>query len=202
MAHITDGILSAEVSIIAGTITAAGVAYALKTMDRDDIPKIALLSAVFLVVSTLRIPLPGASAHLLLAGLMGLVLGWQVFPALLVALVLQLAFFGFGGITSLGANVLNIAAPALLTAMLFRPLLNRYHSKQAKAAVGFAVGLTGVALVGLFLAGSLTLSGQEFFATAQLVLASHAVVMGIEGLVTASALGLVLMIRPDMVRLA
>lgn len=202
MAHIVDGILSTEVTMISTTLAACGVAYGLKKLDRDDIPKVALISAAFLVASTLRIPLPGTSAHLLMAGLMGLTLGWQVFPAVLIALVLQLAFFGFGGLISLGPNLLNIAGPAMLTAWLVQPVLNRWQTPAGIAASGFAAGLLGVGLVGSAVALSLSLSGQEFWPTAQLVLASHGLVMGVEGLVTASALALMIKVRPDLLRLA
>ena len=200
MAHIVDGVLSTEVTVACTVAATAGVAYALKTMNQEDIPKIALMSAAFLVLSTLRVPLPGTSAHLLLAGLMGLTIGWQVFPAVLVALVLQLAFFGFGGLTALGPNVLNIALPAVLTAYVLKPLLRDDGTTLNYASIGFGAGALGVALIGLSVAGTLALSGQEFVATAKLVLASHSVVMIVEGLVTASAFVLMMRIRPDMLR--
>ncbi|MDS4073704.1 MAG: energy-coupling factor ABC transporter permease, partial [Defluviicoccus sp.] len=101
MAHIPDGVLSAPVLIGAAAATAVGVAIALKRLDSERIPQTAVLTAVFFVASLVHIPIGPTSVHPLLSGLMGLVLGWAAVPAVLVGLVLQAAFFGFGGITVL-----------------------------------------------------------------------------------------------------
>ncbi len=118
MAHIPDGVLSAPV-LIGGGVAAAGLlAIAVKHLDDARIPQAAVLSAVFFVASLVHIPIGPTSVHPLLNGLMGIVLGWAAVPAILVALLLQAVFFGFGGITVLGVNVVNMAVPALVVAAL------------------------------------------------------------------------------------
>jgi cobalt/nickel transport system permease protein len=49
--HIPDGVLSTPVLVTTGVLSAAGVAYGLKKIDDERIPKAALLAAVFFVAS-------------------------------------------------------------------------------------------------------------------------------------------------------
>ena len=57
-----------------GGLAAAGVAYALKKMDYDRIPQVAIMSSAFFVASLIHVPSGPASVHLVLNGLTGLVL--------------------------------------------------------------------------------------------------------------------------------
>ena len=115
--HIYEGVLSnspegiavLSVGIVA---TAAGTAMGLRKMDYERVPQVAMLSSAFFVISLITVPLAGTSVHLVLSGLVGLILGWAAFPAMLIALVLQAMFFGIGGPTTLGINTLSMALPA------------------------------------------------------------------------------------------
>jgi cobalt/nickel transport system permease protein len=60
------------------------------------------------VSSLVSVPVGPGSVHLLLNGLMGLLLGWAAVPAILVALILQAVFFGFGGILVLGVALTGV----------------------------------------------------------------------------------------------
>ena len=121
MAHIPDGVLSAPVLMVGAIAATAGLGWATRQLDYDKIPQAAVLSAAFFIASLLTIPVGPSAVHLLLNGLMGVLLGWSAVPALLVALLLQLLFFGYGGLLVLGVNLLNLALPALLCGWLIRP---------------------------------------------------------------------------------
>ena len=54
-----------------------------------------------------------SSAHLILNGLLGVVLGWAAFPVIFVALLLQAVLFQFGGFTVLGVNTATMGLGAL-----------------------------------------------------------------------------------------
>ena len=99
--HISEGVLSAPVLMTGAIGAIACVAYGLKKIDHDKIPEAAILSSAFFVVSFINVPIGPSSVHLVLNGLMGLLLGWIAFPAILVALTFQAILFQFGGITSL-----------------------------------------------------------------------------------------------------
>jgi cobalt/nickel transport system permease protein len=142
MAHIPDGVLAPPV-LLGGALVSAGlVALALRRLDYAHLPQAAVLSAAFFVSSLISVPLGPSSVHLLLNGLMGLLLGWTAVPALLVALTLQLVFFGHGGLSALGVNTLNIALPALVCAWVLRPRLARARPRQV-FWIGVYPGLTG-----------------------------------------------------------
>ncbi|MEH6629849.1 MAG: cobalt transporter CbiM [Halopseudomonas aestusnigri] len=132
--HIVDGALSNPVLIGGGVLAAAGVAYSLKKLEPEDLPRVGVLSAVFFVVSLIHVPLGFSSVHLILNGLLGIILGWAAFPALAVALLLQAIFFGFGGLTVLGVNAVNIAFPAVMVFYLCRWGLSAERYKLAKLA--------------------------------------------------------------------
>ena len=92
--HIGEGILTAtragQCALLAGTIAAAaGTMIGLRKLDEDQIPKAAVLGSAFFVASAIQVPMGYSSVHLVLSGLMGLVLGWAIFPTVLVGLILQ-----------------------------------------------------------------------------------------------------------------
>ena len=130
--HIVDGALSNPVLIGGGVIAAAGVAYSLKKLEPEDLPRVGVLSAVFFVVSLIHVPLGFSSVHLILNGLLGIILGWAAFPALVVALLLQAVFFGFGGLTVLGVNAVNIAFPAVMVFFICRWGITAQQQNLAK----------------------------------------------------------------------
>ena len=111
--HISEGVLSAPVLIGCASAAAACTAVGLKKIAPDRIMAVALLTATFFVASLIHVPVGPGNIHLVLNGLLGIILGWASFPAILVALLLQALFFQFGGITVLGVNVMIMALPAV-----------------------------------------------------------------------------------------
>ena len=142
--HISEGVLSAPVLLSGLALTAAGTAIGLKKLDYDQIAKAGMLSAAFFVASLIHVPLSPSNVHLILNGIVGLLLGWAAFPAILVALILQAVIFQFGGITTLGVNSIIMALPAVVCYGLFSPLIQRQHPVAMTAA--FACGFLSVFL--------------------------------------------------------
>ena len=93
--HISEGVLSGPVLLSGAALAAAGTAVGLRKLDYDRIAQAGVLSAAFFVASLIHVPIGPSSVHLLLNGIVGLLLGWGAFPAILVALVLQALFFQF-----------------------------------------------------------------------------------------------------------
>jgi cobalt/nickel transport system permease protein len=104
MAHIPDGVATIPVLAAGAAITVGGLAWGLRALSPERMPRVAVLSAVFFVASLIHLPVGPASVHLILNGLMGAVLGAAAFPAIVVALLLQAVLFGFGGLAVLGVN--------------------------------------------------------------------------------------------------
>jgi len=197
MAHIPDGVLSAPVLIGGALASAALVTLATRRLDYARIPQAAVLAAAFFVASLLTVPVGPSSVHLLLNGLMGVLLGWAAVPAVLVALLLQAVFFGYGGLLVLGVNAFNIAAPALLCSLLIAP---RLHAAQGRAlfAWGALAGATGVLLTGALLCLSLLLSGPEYRPASTVVLFTYLPLMLAEAAVTGAALRFIQRVAPKL----
>lgn len=195
--HIVDGALSNPVVIGGAVAAVGGIAMGLRSLPLERIPAAGVLSASFFVASLIHVPVGPSSVHLILNGLAGLMLGWAAFPALFVGLLLQAVFFGFGGLTVLGVNAVNIALPAVLVGLAFRPLVARGSPLQG-AVWGGIGGAMAIALTTLAVAVSLMMSGDEFILAAKLVFFSHIPVMVIEGLLSAAAIFLARRVKPEL----
>lgn len=192
--HISEGIISAPVLIIGAIVTTAGVANGLRKLAYERIPVVAVMCSAFFVAALIHVPLGPSSVHLVLNGLMGILLGWSVFPAMLIALLLQAVFFGFGGLTSLGLNTLNMAVPALLCYYVFRALVGtvpRYW-------LGVFLGAFSIALSACFVGAALFTCGKGFITVSKIVIISHIPVMIIEGFITGSIISFLAKVRPEM----
>ncbi|MBK1624404.1 cobalt transporter CbiM [Afifella marina] len=195
--HIVDGALANDV-VIGGTVLAVGgIALGLKSLTAEKMPAAGVLSATFFVASLIHVPIGPSSVHLIMNGLAGLVLGWAAFPALFVGLLLQAVFFGFGGLTVLGVNTLNIALPAVIVYYLCRRGVAS-NSLTTAAISGAIGGGLAIALTTAFVAIALALSGDEFIPAAKLVFFAHIPIMIIEALVTGAAVVLARRVKPEL----
>lgn len=194
--HIADGVLHAGVLAAGAAGAAAGVAHGLRRMDLEDTPRTAVLAAAFFVASLIQVPIGPASLHLVLNGLAGVVLGWTVFPAIFIGLALQLLFFGFGGLTTLGVNTCTMAGAAVCCHYLYRasgglPGINAF-------ARGFAAGFAGILLGAAFTSAALLSGGGGFLPIAAAFFAGHVPLMLAEGAITGFCVVLLTQVRPEV----
>ena len=196
--HIADGVVSLPVLAAGSTLATAGVAMGLRAIDHRQIPQVGVLTAGFFVASLIHIPVGPGQVHLVMNGLTGLILGWAAFPALLVALFLQALLFGYGGITVLGINTLNMALPAVWCHYLFRRALADDHHRRKTFLVAAVAGAGGVAMSGTLLAATLYFSNQEFLGVAAAILAAHIPVMMVEGILTGGAAIFLKRVQPEI----
>jgi len=196
--HISEGVLSPAILIGGTVLTAAGVSIGLKKLDQDEIPSIGILSAAFFVASLIHVPAGPASVHLVLNGLLGLILGWKAFPAILVGLSLQALLFQYGGITTLGVNTLNMALPAVICYYIFRQGLGRNVKQSVFALSAFFIGFLTVFFSGILVGLSLYLTGEAFLPAAKIVVVAHVPVMLIEGILTSACALFLRKVRPEL----
>jgi cobalt/nickel transport system permease protein len=200
--HLYEGVMSGTAEgqqlLWAGAaLTAAGTALGLARLPQHRVPQVAVLSAAFFVISSIHVPLGVTAEHLVLTGVMGLVLGWAAFPAVLVALMLQAVFFAMGGPLVLGLNAFVMAAPAVACHYLFRGLV-RGRDERLVFAAGFAAGVTAIILSGLLNGAALWLAGKPFQLAGGLMAALHVPLGVVEGLVTGSVVVLLRKVRPEV----
>jgi cobalt/nickel transport system permease protein len=194
--HISEGVLSAPVLISGGVLAAAGTMIGLKKIDYDHIARVGILSASFFVASLVHVPIGPANAHLIMNGVVGLLLGWAAFPAILVALMLQAVFFQFGGITTLGVNTIIMALPAVTSYYVFRPLL--WKNNTVGLLGGFGAGFCAVFFGAVITGAALMFTETNFLEVATLVAAAHIPLMIIEGIVTAFCVAFLKKVQPAM----
>lgn len=200
MAHIADGVLSVPVLVAGGAVAAGGLALALPRLDEESIPRTAILSAAFFSCSLIVVPVGPSSVHLLLSGLMGLVLGVLTIPAVAVALVLQALLFGFGGLTSLGVNIVNIALPGVVLGGLLAGPVRRAEPARAAVLASVCAGLSVLA-TGFGVAIALALSSSEFVPSAKILLVTYIPLMIGEGLITGFAVAFLKRVKPELLML-
>ena len=153
--HIPDGILPATVCAAGYATTGTATWCSLRKINqkenpREGIPKASLLTAAFFVASWIHIPIPPTSVHLVLNGLLGVVLGYYAFPAILIGLFFQAVMFQHGGLTTLGVNATVMGIPALLAYYVFRlRSLVGNDSRVAIGVFGFLAGASGLGLAAL-----------------------------------------------------
>ena len=198
--HISEGVLSPAILGLGAALTVACTAAGLRRLDHERLMTVAILAAAFFVGSLIHVPIGPASAHLILNGLLGAILGGAAFPAILVALVLQAALFQYGGFTVLGVNTFNMAFPAVLCFHLLRPLMVRQGRLRTVGA--FCCGALSVAGAGLLTALSLAWTDEGFLQAARLLFLAHVPVMIVEGIVTVLAVSFLTKVRPEMLQFA
>lgn len=183
--HISEGVLQPEILISGAVISISIGAYALKKLKNEEIPLVAVFSALFFLGSFIHIPVGPASVHLILNGIIGAILGVRAFISIAIALLLQGLLFGYGGVSTLGINTLNLALPALLGYMLIS-----LHVKNLlwKKVLYFFIGFLPVSMSAFMLSITLALNGESFIPAAKIAFFANMPVMFIEGFITMFAL--------------
>jgi cobalt/nickel transport system permease protein len=210
--HIPDGILPMSVCAAGYAVTGAVTWYSMRKINQMEdpqasIPKAALLASAFFVASWIHIPVPPVSVHLILNGLMGVVLGWFAFPAILIGLFFQAIMFNHGGLTTLGVNAAMMGIPALAAYGIFQ-LRHRFGGDTPAnlarfAFLGGALGL-GLAAAIAFptliytIPGNIDAAAER--ASITVLLLAHLPLMFIEGAFTAMLVSFLYRVKPELIR--
>ncbi|TKX29656.1 cobalt transporter CbiM [Campylobacter sp. MIT 12-5580] len=193
--HISEGVLKPEILISAGCVSAALLTYTLYKLKQEQIPKIACMSALFFIGSFIHIPIGPTSIHLILSGFIGAFLGFNAFLAIFVALLLQALFFGFGGLSVLGVNVLMMALPALIARVFLASSF-----KQLRLMYYFLIGFMPIFISSLLLSLVLILNGNEFMHISIAVFLANIPLMVVEGLIALFAFSFIYKTNKELLR--
>jgi cobalt/nickel transport system permease protein len=195
--HISEGVLSTSVLITGASLAVAGNAVGLKKLDYEKIPQVAILSSAFFIASLVHVPVGPSSVHLILTGLIGLLLGWVAFPAILVGLLLQAVLFQYGGLTSLGVNNVVMSFPAVICFFAFGRG-TRSDNQGVSMASAFLCGFFSVLMGSLLVALALASTGESFMPAAKVIVLAHLPVMVIEGFITAVCVKFLKRVKPEI----
>ncbi len=196
--HISEGILSGPVLAAGAVIAIAGTGIGLKKIDYDRIVHVAILSSAFFVASLIHVNIGPSSAHLILNGIVGLLLGFAAVPAILTALLLQSIFFQYGGLTALGVNTVVMAAPAVAVHYLFLPFVGK--SPRLSFIMGFLSGMTAILFSAVLLGAALWFTDKNFWETSLIIIMANIPIMVIEGIVTGFCVLFLLKVYPEIIQ--
>jgi cobalt/nickel transport system permease protein len=207
--HIPDGFLSPGVAAAAGLAAVAAVAHGLRVanveLDDSRVPLLGVVAAFVFATQMLNFPVAGGtSGHLLGATLAAVLLGpWLACLVLTVVLIVQCFAFADGGVSALGANILNMGVLGALLAGYLVAAARRLRTRTAfLAAVGVVAWLAvmvGAAATAVQLAVSGTIPLDTVLPA---MLGVHALIGVGEAIITVAAVSAVLAARPDLVALA
>jgi cobalt/nickel transport system permease protein len=205
--HIPDGFLSAPVWIASGALSAAAVAVSStrlgKTMEEKQVPLMGVAAAFIFAAQMVNFPIAsGTSGHLGGGVLAALLLGpWAGTLVMTAVLVLQALLFQDGGITALGANVLNMGVlGCMLGFVVYRLLRRMLPGTRGALLAAFLTAWLAVVLGASLAAAELALSGTIPLRLVLPTMAGIHALIGVgEGLITAAALAFLLRVRRDLV---
>jgi cobalt/nickel transport system permease protein len=187
--------------IIALVFISLSLRWARNEMSEEKIPLIAVLAAGIFALQSFNLPVSfGTSGHLVGGALAAIILGSPFAAVFILTLVLivQAVLFGDGGITTMGANIINMGViGGFVGFYTFRGLLSVTHNVNIAgfAAAWFACVIPALACaVEMYFAGTFPLvEGLVAMGV------YHALIGFIEGFVTVVAIRLIVAARPDIV---
>lgn len=203
--HIPDAFIPLDQAAVYWIIALIFIVLALRWANRemtdDKIPLVAVLAAGIFAIQAFNLPVGmGTSGHLVGGALAAIVLGspYAAVFILTLVLIIQGVVFGDGGITTMGANIINMGVIGGFVGYYgFTSLKSLTGNPYLSAGIAawFACLIPALACsVELFLAGTFPLVAGM---TAMGVY--HAAIGVIEAVITAIALFLIANARPDLV---
>jgi cobalt/nickel transport system permease protein len=166
-----------------------------------------LLTALFFAGMMLNFPLVGpTTAHLLGGASIGLILGpFAGVISMTITLVLQALLFGDGGITTLGANVLNIGILAVFIPCTLFIAMNKLVKPKKTGSIyaiifisAFFGDLIAAIAAGIEVGLSSLTPWFGINVAVPVMALNHSIIGVAEGIVTVVLIGTLLKLRPDV----
>jgi cobalt/nickel transport system permease protein len=208
--HIPDGFLDVKTATAAGVLAAVGVGVAL-TMTRRrhgerTAPLMGVACAFIFAAQMVNFPIPGGSSgHLLGGTLAAAVLGpWAGILVISVVLLVQALLFQDGGVTALGANIVNMGLiGAGLSYVIYAAIRRLIGGMRGVVAGAVPAAWFSVVLSALACSAELAAGGDFALPTVLNVMLLAHVYIGVgEAAVTGLVLAAIIKSRPDLIHRA
>jgi cobalt/nickel transport system permease protein len=206
--HIPDGFLSAPVSLVCWVLAIALIAISLNKVTAEyqerTVPLMGVCAAFIFAAQMINFPIPGGtSGHLLGGTLAGVLLGpWAGSLVMTVVFIVQAVLFQDGGLTVLGANIVDMGLIGTFAGYyLYRALRFAlgYNSLRGTMIAVAIAAWTSVFVASIICAFQLALSGTTPLGVALSAMALWHFMIGIgEAIITVLAVSYVWRTRPDL----
>lgn len=205
--HIPDGFLSAPTWIGSSVISFTALAVAFKKVTRrlneKMVPLMGVMASFIFAAQMLNFPVAGGTSGHLLGGVLAAVLLGPFAGAIVISVVLiaQALIFQDGGITALGANILNMSFIGTVGGYLIYFLIRKIISGRKGTLVAtFIASWCSVLLASSACAVELAFSGTSPFGVVLPAMAGIHALIGIgEGVITLFIVSFLLKVRPDLI---
>lgn len=205
--HIPDGFLDTKTWISLGVVSIGAAGVAVKQINKKfgdkQIPVMGVVAAFIFAAQMLNFPIGGGtSGHFMGAALASIILG--PFTGILImttVLIVQCLVFQDGGLTALGANIFNMGIVGSFTSYYVYTVINKLGKKGIFVGT-FAGAWLSIVVAAAFCAVELAVSGTTpIRIVLPAMVAVHAVIGVVEGLITVSVITFILKVRPDILEL-
>ncbi|MEJ2620790.1 MAG: energy-coupling factor ABC transporter permease [Candidatus Thiodiazotropha sp.] len=181
--HIPDTMLQGSICPVTAVVSAIGIAaaayYGMKG-ERPSATRFASITALIFAGQMMNFPIMNGTSGHLLGGVLAASLLGTPFGVLSVAMVviIQSLVFSDGGVTVLGANLLNmVIIGAGLGGMLRATLVDRWHSARGKILATAVAAWLSVVLASFAVSVELAIDGQIAFSSiVAAMVATHALI--------------------------
>lgn len=205
--HIPDGFLTANTWVPTWALSVGAITYCLKkvtpTLKDRAVPLMGVMAAFIFAAQMLNFPVAGATSGHLLGGVLAAVLLGPFAGAIVLAcvLVVQCLIFQDGGLTALGANIVNMAIIGTMGGYFVYNLVRKVVEGTRGIMSGVAVGAwVSVVIASGACAVELAISGTSPLEVAlPAMLGLHMLIGMGEAIITCLVIGFLLKVRPDLI---
>ncbi|MGA2220959.1 MAG: energy-coupling factor ABC transporter permease [Verrucomicrobiia bacterium] len=204
--HIPDGFLDAKTAAATAVLSAAGLGVALRqtriSLPAQRVPLMGLAAAFVFAAQMINFPvLGGTSGHLVGATLAAVLLGPSAAVIVLTAvLVVQCFLFADGGVTTLGANIFNMAIVGSITGYaVYRGVRRLFAGLRGTVLAAAFAAWCSTVVAAVSCAGQLAWSGTLRWPVAFPAMANVHMLIGLgEGAITALVITAIARVRPEL----
>jgi cobalt/nickel transport system permease protein len=206
--HIPDGFLSLPIILVTWLVAIAWIALCLNrveaTYQERTVPLMGVCAAFIFAAQMINFPIPGGtSGHLLGGTLAGVLLGpWAGSLVMTVVFIVQAVLFQDGGLTVLGANIVNMGLVGTVGGYYLYRSIRKLVGWNFWRGIGAGTAIaawSSVFIASLLCAVQLGVSGTVPLGVAIPAMALWHIMIGIgEAVITVIAVSFIYQTRPDM----
>jgi cobalt/nickel transport system permease protein len=202
--HIPDAFLPLNQAVVYWIIALVFIILSLRwaknEMSEERVPLVAVIAAGIFAIQAMNIPIPwGTSGHMVGAALAAIILG-SPFAAvfiLTIVLIVQGVMFADGGLTTMGANIINMGVVGgFIGYYSYRGIFRAFKSRYPAI---FVAGWASLFVSALLTAVEMAVAGTFPLELGLISMGLyHAVIGLVEGGISVVAIYLILSARPDI----